>query len=699
MEPKYFHWADYLVFATILVLSAIVGVVVGRKQEDADEFMLAKKSMGLLPVVLSILGSLAAVYILGVPAEVYLDGIQQWHLFVIPVIVACIITAVFFVPLFYPLNVASVYEYLEVRFKSKIPKLCADVSLILAMIMNIGVSLFTPATALQAVTGFPDYGSILLCSAIAIFYTTTGGLKAVIWTDAFQTVFTLAGLLALVIQGTIKVGGFGEVFEWAGKGQRLEFFNFDPDPTVRVTFWGCMVGGLFGWLGYYAVSQSTYQRYASLPTKRKAILSVFLNSPGIPILMTVTCYAGLVIYAYYAKMGCDPLNAGQIDNINQITPYFVMEILDIPGIPGLFVSTLFSGTLSTCSASLSALSSVTFEDIIRWKWTDLKPKQELWITRILVVVYGILGVGFAMIVTTLEGTVLEFALSFTGAISGPVIGLFVLGAVFPWAEKWGTLVGTVVSIGLLGWMIVGSYTIDPEAIRFVLKPLDTSMCPSNTDVNVTTMMTMIDTTVQSTPPPMVFRDRTGLEIFYSISYLWYPMIGCVSLVIAGLFTSCIVGVTKSEDVDSSLLMPCANTCCCCLPQSTIDCLQCGVFYATESNTNAFDRDDRSVTVVKESDIIKETALDTTTYEKYGNEIELDNVEYKTMANNNNVIIHNGPVKDDYYISVIDAYEERKRPFADAEKNINSIANGVDNKAFDKDSPTRSSIKSITPDYM
>lgn len=61
---------------------------------------------------------------------------------------------------------------------------------------------------------------IFLCLA-----TFQGGMKAVIWSDVFQVIVMLGGLIAVLIVGTIKVGGFGKVFDLLEKGQRLKFIE------------------------------------------------------------------------------------------------------------------------------------------------------------------------------------------------------------------------------------------------------------------------------------------------------------------------------------------------------------------------------------------------------------------------------------------------------------------------------------------
>lgn len=64
-----------------------------------------------------------------------------------------------------------------------------------------------------------------LISAVCIFYTTIGGLKAVVWTDTLQFLVTLGTLLSVLIMGTYSVGGIGVILEKARAGDRLEFFK------------------------------------------------------------------------------------------------------------------------------------------------------------------------------------------------------------------------------------------------------------------------------------------------------------------------------------------------------------------------------------------------------------------------------------------------------------------------------------------
>ncbi|XP_059146000.1 sodium-dependent multivitamin transporter-like, partial [Physella acuta] len=135
-----------------------------------------------------------------------------------------LLAAIFVVPLLFPLKLTSSFDYLEQRFKSRYARLVGTFLMMLSQTIYMGITCYGPATALKAVTGFPLWATILSIGAVATFYSALGGIKAVIWTDVFQAVMMLAGLLAVVIQGTLKVGGASRVWSLNDRWERIQFF-------------------------------------------------------------------------------------------------------------------------------------------------------------------------------------------------------------------------------------------------------------------------------------------------------------------------------------------------------------------------------------------------------------------------------------------------------------------------------------------
>eukprot|EP00058_Branchiostoma_floridae_P006969 XP_002592457.1 hypothetical protein BRAFLDRAFT_68943 [Branchiostoma floridae] len=243
-EVRYFGAWDYVVFAVMLCISAGIGLYyacTGGKQRTQKEFLMADKSMSIVPVTMSLLASfISAITVLGTPAEVYNNGTMFWN-FAVADGIAMVVVARLFVPTFYNLGLTSTYEYLEIRF-SKPVRLLTTVVFMVNMLVYMGLVLYTPSLALNAVTGLTLWGAVAAVGVVCTFYTTLGGMKAVMWTDTFQIVVMVAGFLAVIIQGTIEVGGPARVWEINGQGERLEFFNHvfrrldDPNGVRRLIF-------------------------------------------------------------------------------------------------------------------------------------------------------------------------------------------------------------------------------------------------------------------------------------------------------------------------------------------------------------------------------------------------------------------------------------------------------------------------------
>lgn len=93
------------------------------------------------------------------------------------------------------------------------------------MVMYLGIVLYAPALALEALTGLNKNWSIILVGAVCMFYSTIGGMKAVLLTDVFQSILMYAAVLAVAISGLVYAGGFGEIFRVASEGNRLELWK------------------------------------------------------------------------------------------------------------------------------------------------------------------------------------------------------------------------------------------------------------------------------------------------------------------------------------------------------------------------------------------------------------------------------------------------------------------------------------------
>ncbi|XP_075742219.1 sodium-coupled monocarboxylate transporter 1-like [Rhipicephalus microplus] len=168
--------------------------------------------------------------------------------------------------------------------------------------------------------------------------------------------------------------------------------------------------------------------------------------------ISLSCLAGLVIYAHYVD--CDPLKAGKISNPDQLVPYFVMKTMNaVPGLPGLFVACVFSSALSTLSSGFNSLAAVTWEDFLV-RHLRLTSRQEAFVTKLVAAIYGLLTIGLAFVAGSV-GSILKAAFAMSGALSGPLLGVFTMGLLLPLSNKKGALVGLLLGEAMCLWVVIG----------------------------------------------------------------------------------------------------------------------------------------------------------------------------------------------------------------------------------------------------
>ncbi|NXN89749.1 SC5A8 protein, partial [Bombycilla garrulus] len=547
---------DYVVFAAMLLISAIIGVYyafVGGGQKTAKDFLMAGRSMSALPVALSLTASfMSAVTVLGTPAEIYRYG-AVFCIFAITYALVVLCSAEIFLPVFYKLGITSTYEYLELRF-NKYLRLCGTVLFIIQTASKLrscstlytGIVIYAPALALNQVTGFDLWGAVVATGMVCTFYCTLGGLKAVVWTDVFQVGIMVAGFSSVIIRAVVVQDGIGHIVNDSYHGGRLNFWDFDPNPLQRHTFWTIVIGGTFTWTSIYGVNQSQVQRYIACKSRFHAKLSLYINLVGLWAILVCATLCGLSLYSIYK--GCDPWTAKQVSALDQLMPYLVLDILhDFPGVPGLFVASAYSGTLSTVSSSINALAAVTVEDLIKPSFKSLSEKKLSWISMGMSLFYG--GVCIAMAaVASLLGALLQAALSIFGMVGGPLLGLFALGILCSFANGIGAFVGLVSGFVISLWVGIGSQIYPPLPER--TKPLYLSTAGCNITSGNLTSTEIPFTTVFSTPGA----ERPALaDNWYSLSYLYFSTVGTLVTVVVGIIISLLTGGLK-QNTDPKFLL-------------------------------------------------------------------------------------------------------------------------------------------------
>ncbi|CAG9862884.1 unnamed protein product [Phyllotreta striolata] len=521
MESHIGAW-DYVVIVGVLAISSMIGIYyrfTGGKQKTTREYLLADKNMSIAPVAFSLMASfMSAITLMGVSSENYTYGLQ----FIVINISYGLFTPVaayLYLPVFFKLQATSAYEYLELRF-GKTARLAASLSYNLQMTLYMSIVLYAPALVIEALMGVSKVAAILAVGLVCTFYSTLGGMKAVLITDVFQSILMFVAIFCVIIHAWIDKGSLGAIMNIAAEGNRTSFWNFNPDPTVRHSWFSLILGGGITYLSIYAVNQVQVQRYLTLKDVKRAQMALWWNWPILTALSLCTSFAGLAIYSRYYS--CDPVLSKQIGQPDQLMPYYVVDTMgNIPGLTGLFISGIFSASLSTISAALNSLAAVTMEDYVKPIYFLIRkkplPESSATIqTKIISFIYGLVCLSVAFLGQYVGG-LLQAALTIFGVIGGPLLGFFTLGMFTTVAEEKGSVLGLICGISMSSWMAIGSKPPVPL-------PRRTDGCDS---FNITNIITSNATS----------KDPGEYLWIHRVSYLYNGLFGIIVTLVVGYVIS------------------------------------------------------------------------------------------------------------------------------------------------------------------
>jgi len=444
---EHFTWLDYIVFATYLLATVAIGTVFVRGQRSVSEYFLAGRSMGSLVISMTMLAALfSGISFLAAPAEGYANGFA-FYLVNLGFFIATPLATIFVLPVFYQARYFTAYQYLEERFSVQVRTL-ASASFVLRVLLWLALATYAPALALEQATGLPLWFTIVCTGVLTTFYTTLGGMKAVIWTDVVQLLVLFGGQVAIALTALARVpGGLSQVVETTTASGRWNL-SFSLDPTVRLTVWGVVIGGAFMHLVQMATDQVSVQRYLTAKTLHEAQRGLWIKLLMVLPVTAVFYGTGMILFVFYQAHG-DPLAAGRIDKPDQILPYFV--VTELPrGFPGLLIAAIYAASMSTISAGINSLTSASLIDFYQrlWPHPDLSQRGQLRLARRLTLGYGVLVIAFAFLVQHL-GTLLEASNSVIGLVGGPLLGIFFLGIFTRRATARGALLGWLAGMAVL----------------------------------------------------------------------------------------------------------------------------------------------------------------------------------------------------------------------------------------------------------
>ncbi|XP_017057285.1 LOW QUALITY PROTEIN: sodium-coupled monocarboxylate transporter 2 [Drosophila ficusphila] len=542
-----FNSTDYAVFALMLSISASIGVYFGffaKGEDTTEEYLMGGKRMKTIPIAISLVASqLSAISIMTIPAELYAYGVN-WFFNVVCMVVVVPLLNYVVIPVFYNNNITNCYEYLELRFCREV-RVVQTFIFITTMFFMLPIFIFLPSLAFAQVTGYNVHFINTVVCSICIFYTMFGGIKAVVWTDVIQAAIMVVSVVLVGTMGAHRVGGFSEVFRIAGEGGRLDI-NYNFDLTTRSTIWNIFTSATIIWAGYVGLNQSCVQRIVSLPSLGHARRCLVFFGLGFILIMFFNCFTGVVIYALFHD--CDPIKAGHVSKVDKMVPYFVQDTVGhLWGMPGVFISCVFSAALSTLSASINSLGGVVYFDYIKPHIRHTEHRANV-IMKLFVFFTGIYCI-FGGILVENFNSILQVVYSITGVSYGSTCGVFLLGMLVPKSHGRGALAGVFVSIACMATIVVlswGRNHYDPL-------PTTTAGCPAPPLNGTTTESSTVSSLLLSSTTEAPVKDG-GFSIL-DLSFNLYTVAGFLITWLVGISVSCTVKPRAGYNLDPKLLSP------------------------------------------------------------------------------------------------------------------------------------------------
>ncbi|HNR69179.1 MAG TPA: sodium:solute symporter [bacterium] len=447
----------FIVFAYFAVILGLAWVVMKRQKNTADGYFLAGRSLGWFVVGASIFASnIGSEHLVGLAGSGATDGVAMAHY---ELHAWCLLVLGWvMVPFYMRSKIYTMPEFLERRFSPSARTFLSVVSLVAYVLTKIAVGIFAGGVVFSVLLpelnlfGLDSFwiGSVLVI-LITGLYTILGGMTAVAYTEALQTIILIIGSALVTLFGLKALGGWGELRAIAGP----EMFNlWKPlvPEGVQATWAPVMEPGRMAWyfnnnypwigmlfcapivgLWYWCTDQYIVQRALSAPdetqARRGSIAAAFFKL--LPVFIFII--PGIIAFAL-AKSGQNAtLQAAMMDaegnlirdNAQSALPLMVAHILPV-GVRGMVVAGLLAALMSSLAGAFNACSTLFTMDF----YARLRPKVSqarlVWIGRVATGVMVLIGLLWIPVIRGGRG-LYDYLQGVQGYLAPPIFVVFFLG--------------------------------------------------------------------------------------------------------------------------------------------------------------------------------------------------------------------------------------------------------------------------------
>jgi len=324
---------DWFILLTTLIFIVAYGTWKTRGSQNVDDYLKGGNQSRWWTIGLSVMATQAsAITFLSTPGQAFHDGmgfVQFYFGLPLAMVVICMV----FIPIYHKLKVFTAYEFLENRFDLKTRSLTASLFLIHRS-LAAGITIYAPAIILSAVLGWNLTYLNIIIGSLVIFYTVSGGTKAVNITQKQQMAIIFGGMIAafIVILNSLPDSiTFSKALDIAGAGGKMDIldFSFDFDVENRYTFWSGIIGGAFLALSYFGTDQSQVQRYIAGKSVRESQLGLIFNGIFKVPMQFFILLVGVMVFVFYqynpSPLHFNPAGTNSVLNSDYVATYNSLE--------------------------------------------------------------------------------------------------------------------------------------------------------------------------------------------------------------------------------------------------------------------------------------------------------------------------------------------------------------------------------------
>ena len=453
-------WIDWFILFMYGLLLIGIGWYYSYRQKSKDDYYLGSRSTNPFLAGISLYVSFfSAITYLALPGEV----IKYGPLFALAAIVGApiiyILASYFLIPFFMNLKITSAYEILEKPLGKAVRQVGSFV-FIITRFLWMALLLFLASKAMVVMMGWDEnliLVVILILGAITIFYTSMGGLKAVLLTDVIQFFILLLGAILTIGIVGVKFGGASALIpaSWSANWESVDFISFNP--YVRLTVFFAFINNITWWLCTSGSDQMAIQRFLSTKDLKAARKTFFHTQFGLVVITVLLMFVGFAVMGFYnLHPNLLPSGANISVEADFLFPHFIANQFP-PGMSGLVIAALFSASMSSLSSGVNSVGSIITTDIFPALFKNYKNMDSIRNIRIISIFIGIVAILLSLAIQFVPGNIIEVTAKTNGLFIAPLFNLFINALFVKKAKPFGVIMGSV--YGFMTAFLIGFWDV------------------------------------------------------------------------------------------------------------------------------------------------------------------------------------------------------------------------------------------------